>query len=109
MFGRRAFLGQVPLVLGPSSWGQGMVAPGPVPAPLRPAPYQDVPPYYGEWGVVGEGGEIIDSGSVGPFDTTDEAFAAAVKAATDHGATELPTNGFAQVKDSNGRTVGPIT
>lgn len=102
MFQRPAFLGQVPLVLGPSSWGAGAVVPGPVPGPTAPA-------YYGEWGVVDEDGMIVDSGRVGPFHSIDEAFSAAAKAAHDHGATELPTDGFAQVKDSYGRTVGPIT
>jgi len=98
MFNRRAFLGQVPLVLGPSSWGQGMVAPGPVPTPA-------VQTYYGEWGVVDESGQIIDSGRVGPFYTIDEAFHAAEVEALDHGAEKLPADGFAQVKDSRGRTV----
>jgi len=65
--------------------------------------------YYGEWGVVDQDGQIVDSGRVGPFNTIDDAFAAAVQAAHDHGAEELPTDGFAQVKDSQGRTVGPIT
>lgn len=102
MFQRPAFLGQVPLVLGPSSWGQGMVAPGPIPAPVAQT-------YYGEWGVVDEDGMIVDSGRVGPFYSIDEAFSAAAQAAHDHGAEALPTNGFAQVKDSYGRTVGPIT
>lgn len=105
MLERKAFLGQVPLVLGPSSWGYGMT----LPVPSRFQQSAPVPPYYGEWGVVGEGGVIIDSGRVGPFDTTDEAFSAAADAAIEHGATELPTDGFAQVKDSRGRGVGPIT
>lgn len=104
VFGQRAFLGQVPLVLGPSSWGQGMV----FPAPLPPPPAQG--PYYGEWGVVDEEtGEIVDSGRLGPYNTIDEAFDAAVQAATEAGAESLPSGGFAQVKDSMGRTVGPIT
>jgi hypothetical protein len=38
MFNRRAFLGQVPLVLGPSSWGQGMVLPAPPSPPPPPSP-----------------------------------------------------------------------
>jgi hypothetical protein len=103
MFKKGAWLGQVPLVVGPSSWGYGMVFPAAPPA------HTPVPPYFGEWGVVGEGGAIIDSGEVGPFDTIDEAFSAAADAAIEHGATELPTNGFAQVKDSRGVGVGPVT
>lgn len=106
MFRRRAFLGQVPIVLGPSSWGQGMVAPGQIP----PNPAEGIPPYYGEWGVIDEkSGALIDSGRVGPFSTTDEAFGAAAHAASEHGATALPMDGFAQVKDSTGKSVGPIT
>ena len=105
MFKEGAWLGQVPLALGPSSWGYGMT----LPAPPRIQPSIPVPPYYGEWGVVGEDGVIVDSGGVGPFDTTDEAFSAAADAAIEHGATEFPTNSFAQVKDSRGEGVGPIT
>jgi hypothetical protein len=107
MFGNRGpWLGQVPLVLGPSSWGAGMV-------PLAPsspfagayAPYDPVgtPPYWGEWGSPG------DCGRVGPFDTIDEAFRAAAAAAGEHGATALPGDGWAQVKDAHGKGVGPIT
>jgi hypothetical protein len=105
--GSGPFLGQMPLVLGPSSWGAGMIPAGP-PAPrfLEPAP---APPYWGEWGVHVGGGVIGDSGRVGPFDTIEEAFAAAAEAAVEHGATELPTDGYAQVKDSRGNAVGPIT
>lgn len=100
---RNAFLGQVPLVLGPSSWGYGMNLPAPTVLPAyNPA---GTPPYFGEWGVVGEGGEIIDSGSVGPFDTIDEAFSAAADAAHAAGAELLPRDGFAEVKNSTGRTV----
>lgn len=97
-------LGQSPLILGPSSWGAGMLNNA---IPLGPP--QPVPPFYGEWGVVGEGGTIGKSGRVGPFDTIDEAFNAAAQAAIDNGATELPTDGFAQVKDSRGQSVGPVT
>lgn len=98
----RTFLGQVPLILGPSSWGAGGV---PIPA------YDPVgtPPYFGEWGVHVGGGIIGESGRVGPFDSIDEAFQAAAHEAVTHGATELPTNGYAQVRDSRGRGVGPIT
>lgn len=73
---------------------------------LEYVPYDPVgtPPYWGEWGV--KDGEC---GKVGPFDTIDEAFRAAGDAAGEHGATELPTNGWAQVKDSKGTGVGPIT
>lgn len=99
------WLGQVPLVLGPSSWGAGMVNYGPPPI-LVPTP---VPPFYGEWGVVAGDGVIAKGGRVGPFNTIDEAFAAAAQAAVDNGATALPTDGFAQVKDSKGQSVGPIT
>lgn len=105
MFKEGAWLGQVQLVFGPSSWGYGM-------APQVHAlvkSYTPVPPYFGEWGVVGDGAVIIDSGSVGPFDTIDEAFSAAADAAIEHGATELPTDGFAQVRDFRGSSVGPIT
>jgi hypothetical protein len=68
-----------------------------------------VPPYYGEWGVHVGGGVIGKSGSVGPYDTIEEAFNAAAKAAVAAGATALPTDGFAQVKDSRGQAVGPVT
>jgi hypothetical protein len=68
-------------------------------------PYDPVgtPPYWGEWGALGE------CGKVGPFDTIDEAFSAAADAATEHGATALPGDGWAQVKDSKGKGKGPIT
>ena len=73
---------------------------------LEYVPYDPVgtAPYFGEWGVVG--GEC---GKVGPFDTIDEAFGAAAEAASEHGATALPGDGWAQVKDSEGKGVGPIT
>lgn len=109
MFKRGPWLGQIPLVLGPSSWGAGMIPTsarlGP---PLPPSP-DGVPPYYGEWGVHEGGGVIGASGRVGPFDTIDEAFEAASQAAHDAGAEFLPTNGFAQVVDSRGQPVGPVT
>jgi hypothetical protein len=85
---RPAFLGQVPIA------GQNQ---------------DGTPPYWGEWGVVGTGGSIRDSGSVGPFRDIRTAFNAAAKAAGDHGATALPQDGFAQVRDSKGQSVGPIT
>jgi hypothetical protein len=68
-------------------------------------PYDPVgtPPYWGEWGAPGE------CGKVGPFDTIDEAFSAAADAAVEHGATALPGDGWAQVKDSRGKGKGPIT
>lgn len=68
-------------------------------------PYDPVgtPPYWGEWGAPG------DCGKVGPFDTIEEAFSAAAEAATEHGATALPGDGWAQVKDSKGKGKGPIT
>lgn len=74
--------------------------------PLMPI---ETPPYYGQWGVHVGGGVIGASGRVGPFNTSEEAFSAAAKAAIDAGATELPTDGFAQVVDSKGRPVGPVT
>lgn len=96
------WLGQVPLVLGPSSWGAGMVAP----AVYDP---QGLPPYYGQWGVVDEEtGRYIDSGQVGPFSSIDEAFGKAADEASAHGARKMPLDGFAQVLDSRGRAVGPI-
>lgn len=103
MFGRGAWLGQVPLILGPSSWGAGGI-------PLVVAS-EGIPPYWGEWGVVdvGSGGYMKDTGRVGPFATIEEAFSAAAQAAVDHGATGLPTDGWAQVKDSRGQPVGPVT
>ncbi len=101
MFGKSPWLGQVPLILGPSSWGAGGI-------PIVVAP-QETPPYYGEWGVVGSGGTLKDQGRVGPFATAAEAFDAAVQAATSHGATALPGDGFAQVRDSRGVSVGPVT
>lgn len=67
------------------------------------------PPYWGEWGIHVGNGVIGDCGKVGPFDTIDEAFSAAADAAVAHGATALPADGFAQVKDSQGRPVGPVT
>lgn len=103
MMNKGPWLGQVPLVLGPSSWGAGMAIP---PRVLMPTP---VPPFYGEWGTHVGDGVIGESGSVGPFATIDEAFRAAAQAAVAHGATALPTDGFAQVKDSVGQPVGPVT
>jgi hypothetical protein len=106
MFQKGPWLGQVPLVLGPSSWGSGMIPTGPA-IPAVPTP---VPPYYGEWGVVDEAtGNIAASGRVGPYNTIDEAFNAAAEAAHAAGAEKLPTNGFAQVRDSRGQAVGPVT
>jgi hypothetical protein len=105
IFTQRSWLGQVPLILGPSSWGFGMVPPS-VASTYDPI---GIPPYWGEWGVVGDEGFCTDSGQVGPFATIDEAFGAAADAAGEHGATALPGDGWAQVKDSRGRSVGPIT
>lgn len=105
MFQKGPWLGQVPLVLGPSSWGAGMIPTGPAVA----ANPNGVPPYYGEWGVHVGGGVIGKSGKVGPYNTIEEAFNAAAKAAVAAGATALPTDGFAQVKDSRGQAVGPVT
>ncbi len=101
MFGRGAWLGQVPLILGPSSWGAGGI-------PVVVEPFHKLdgpwPPFYGEWAAFGYG-----HGTVGPFATQDEAFRAAVKAAGDAGAKSLPADGWAQVKDSIGNPVGPVT
>jgi hypothetical protein len=106
MFQRGPWLGQVPLVLGPSSWGAGMIPTGPAIAAV-PTP---VPPFYGEWAVVDEStGKYTDGGRVGPYDTIDEAFNAAAAAASDAGARKMPLDGFAQVKDSRGQAVGPVT
>lgn len=110
IFTQGPWLGQVPLILGPSSWGAGL-APSPFAGAVQRVgdqgyvPYDPVgvPPYWGEWGAPGE------CGKVGPFDTIDEAFGAAADAAGEHGATALPGDGWAQVKDSRGRSVGPIT
>lgn len=67
------------------------------------------PPYWGEWGVVDtDGGRCYDGGTVGPFDTIDEAFEAAIEAAVDHGASKMPLDGWAQTVDSNGDSVGTI-
>lgn len=101
MLEKGPWLGQVPLVLGPSSWGAGGIPVGPAPTP--------VPPYYGEWGVHVGGGMIGKSGRVGPYDTIEKAFDAATEAAVEAGATALPMDGFAQVKDSRGQAVGPVT
>lgn len=103
MFEKGAWLGQIPLVLGPSSWGSGMMNSA---IPMTPPV---TPPYYGQWGVHEGGGMIGAHGQVGPFSTAEEAFSAAAKAAVDAGATELPTDGFAQVVDSKGQPAGPIT
>lgn len=99
-------MGQVPLILGPSSWGADL----PWARPLPPPPMPEIPPYYGQWGVLQKGTAVMaDGGRVGPFDTADEAFSAAAQAAHDHGAELLPTDGFAQVVDSAGRPAGPVT
>lgn len=101
---RGPWLGQVPLVLGPSSWGAGMVAQPPV--VIQP---MEVPPYFGQWGVVDEEtGKYVASGQVGPFATSDEAFKKAGAEAAAHGARRMPLDGFAQVVDSRGQSVGPI-
>lgn len=96
------FLGQGALILGPSSWGAGM---------LRLPAYQEpvaTPPFWGEWGTVNPDGELMDSGREGPFETIEEAFNAATTAASNHGATKMPLDGFAQAKDSRGVSVGPM-
>lgn len=70
-----------------------------------------VPPFWGEWGVVkkSSGGCVRACGRVGPFKTIQEAFDAAAKTAHARGATALPGDGWAQVRDSAGQGVGPIT
>lgn len=93
MFQRGPWLGQVPLVPNPSWMTRHLSAAN-----------QGTPPYYGQWGV--HGGE---SGQVGPFDTQDEAFNTAVKAAREAGAKALPADGYARVVDSAGQNVGPTT
>ncbi len=60
--------------------------------------------YWGEWGVLD-----VDGGRVGPYNTPEEAFEAAVAEAVRYGAKELPLDGFAQVADDQGEPVGPIT
>lgn len=84
MFEQNAWLGQVPLVsrMGASSG-----------------------PFFGQWGLK-VGGK---SGQVGPYDTPEEAFAAAVKAARDAGAKKLPDDGYARVVDAKGQAAGPAT
>lgn len=85
MFETNAWLGQVPLVSRPSLGA--------------------APPYYGQWGLKVGGA----SGKVGPYDTAQDAFAAAVKAARDAGAKKLPDDGFAKVVDEQGNPAGPAT
>lgn len=97
MNSRGPWLGQIPLVLGPSSWGAGMVA-NPAAIPATP-----VAPFFGQWAVFGK------QGRVGPFDNQMDAFYAAIAAATSAGAKALPKDGSAQVFDSLGRMVGPVT
>lgn len=71
--------------------------------------FEGTPPYFGEWGIHVGGGLIGDSGRVGPFNTINEAFNAAVAAGVARAPTALPENRFAQVRDSQGRPVGPVT
>lgn len=106
-----AGLGQVPLVLGPSSWMGPAVPLVPVAPPRGPMIVHDplgVPPYYGEWGVVANG-VTIESGRVGPYTTIEEAFEAATETAAAAGVTSMPFDGYAQVTDSRGMPVGPVT
>lgn len=98
MLERRAFLGQVPLILGPGSWGFGGI----------PIAVQPIPPFYGEWGYMNPDGDILDSGQVGPFGTAGEASQAAAAEARKHGVMNMPLDGFARVKDSRGRPVGTV-
>lgn len=62
----RPFLGQVPLVLGPSSWGAGI----PVSVPA-------VPPYFVELIILNVNNVPAASSRLGPFDSVAEARAAA--------------------------------
>lgn len=101
---RGPWLGQVPLVVGPSSSGAAY-------GPSNQRAYWDpegTPPYFGEWGIPDGEGFIVKGGRVGPYDTSDEAFNAAVAEAKAAGARKMPLDGFAQVKDSQGQVVGPI-
>lgn len=104
MLKKGPWLGQVPLVLRPSFRRPGMV-----PAFLGANGNQGTPPYYGQWGVHAANGKVAQSGQVGPFDTQDEAFNAALKEARNAGARALPSDGFAKVMDSQGQAVGPTT
>lgn len=61
-------------------------------------------PFYGQWGLNGGA-----NGQVGPFDTPEEAFQAAVKAVRDAGAKRLPDDGYARVVDAAGNAAGPKT
>lgn len=82
MFERNAWLGQVPLAR------MGAIT----------------PPYFGQWEL--KGGTINQEG---PFNTPEDAFAAAVKAVRNAGAKKLPDDGFARVVDSKGNPAGPAT
>lgn len=93
MFGK-LWLGQVPLILGPSSPGAGI--------PFVPIA---TPPFYGKWTRMNSAGQLIDSGTVGPFNTPTDAYNAAAKAALDHGAIQIGVDGYAQGVDSQGRPV----
>lgn len=90
----------------PESWKFAWMG---LPAELSGPGNQGTPPYYGQWAIHVGGSEIWKGGQVGPFDTQDEAFSAAVKAVREAGAKRLPDDGFAQVVDSKGQAVGPVT
>lgn len=67
------------------------------------------PPFFGEWGHVDREGYLLGCGRLGPFQTVEEAFHAAAKAAREAGVTRMPTDGYAQVVDSHGQPAGPVT
>jgi|FLYK01.1.fsa_nt_gi hypothetical protein len=94
MFRRGTWLGQVPFAHGTMR--------------RRLSESEGTPPYYGDWGIY-ENGAVGARGQEGPFNTREEAFQAAVKAAKKAGAEALPDDGYARVIDSQGRVVGPTT
>lgn len=67
----QAFLGQVPLILGPSSWGAGI----PVGVPA-------LPPYFVELTLQNVYAAPVADSRLGPFDSVAEAQAAAAVEAT---------------------------
>lgn len=91
-----AHLGQMPLVLGPSSWGAGI---WPFASLLS---RRGLPPYHGEWRVVDVKGTVVSEDEVGPFSTPEEALKAATEMAAVRGAGDFPANWSVRVKDSWG-------
>jgi len=98
MFDRGAWLGQTPLILGPSSWGAGMVRSVPV----------RMPPYFGLWTAITPDGDVIDSGRVGPFMTVDQAIRAASAEAHDAAVQKIGMDGHVQVVDGTGAVVASM-